>query len=194
MILGVSGSPRPKATEYVLKAALKQLEELGHETKIWTVMGKKINFCIHCDYCMRKEGCVFKDDINMLYLLLEKASAYVFATPVYNGNVSGQLKTVMDRCRALLSKNNKVFRYKPAIAIAIGGDRAGGQEPAMRQISDFFTMNGGVPISGGTFGANLGAAFWSKDSLEGVIEDEEGFRSLSMTVKRLDKYMKEQKL
>jgi hypothetical protein len=55
-------------------------------------------------------------------------------------------------------------------------------------------MNGGVPISGGTFGANLGAAFWSKDSLEGVIEDEEGFRSLSMTVKRLDKYMKEQKL
>jgi len=193
MILGVSGSPRPKATEFVLKAALKQLEELGHETKIWTVMGKKINFCIHCNYCMKKEGCVFKDDMSTLYPLLEKADAYVFATPVYNGNVSGQMKTLMDRCRALLSRNHKVFRYKPSIAIAVGGDRIGGQEPAIQQIASFFIMNGGVPVSGGTFGANLGAAFWSKDTLEGVLEDEEGFRSLSMTIKRLDKYMRERK-
>jgi hypothetical protein len=54
-------------------------------------------------------------------------------------------------------------------------------------------MNGGIPISGGTFGANLGATFWSKDSLEGVKEDTEGIRSLEMTVKKLDKYLKEQK-
>jgi len=191
MILGVSGSPRPKATEYVCKNALAQLEELGYETAYWSVMGKKLNFCTHCDYCRKGEGCVFKDDMNTLYPLLEEASAYVFATPVYNGNVSGQLKTVMDRCRALFSKDNKVFRYKPVIAIAVGGDRVGGQEPAIQQISSFFIMNGGVPVSGGTFGANLGATFWSKDTLEGVMEDEEGFRSLSKTVKRLDKYLKE---
>jgi multimeric flavodoxin WrbA len=129
--------------------------------------------------------------MDTLYSLLEEAEAYVFATPVYNGGVSGQLKAVMDRCRALLSRNNKVFRYKPVISIAVGGDRSGGQEPAIQQMSSFFTMNGGVPISGGTFGANLGATFWSKDTLEGVLEDEEGLRSLVMTVKRLDKYLKE---
>lgn len=193
MILGVSGSPRSQSTEYVCKKALKQLEALGYETRYWSTKGKKINFCTHCDYCKKGEGCVFKDDMNTLYPLLEEASAYVVATPVYNGYVSGQLKTVMDRCRALLSRNHKLFRYKPVIAIAVGGDRSGGQEPAIQQISGFFQMNGGVSISGGTFGANLGATFWSKDSLEGTMEDEEGFKSLDMTIKRLDNYIKEQK-
>lgn len=193
MILGVSGSPRRKSTEHVLKHALSSLEELGYETSYWSVMGKKLNFCTHCDYCRNGEGCVFKDDIVTLYPLLEEADAYVFATPVYNGNVSGQMKTLMDRCRALLSRNHKVFRYKPVIGVAVGGDRVGGQEPALMQISSFFVMNGGVPVSGGVFGANLGAAFWSRDSLEGVMEDAEGFKSLSMSIKRLDKYMREMK-
>ena len=194
MILGVSGSPRHQATEHVCKHALKSLEDIGYKTYFWSVMDRKINFCIHCDFCRKGEGCIYKDDMNDLYSLLEKAVGYVFATPVYNGNVSGQMKTVMDRCRALLSKNHKVFRYKPVIPIAVGGDRAGGQEPALQQISTFFMMNGGVPISGGTFGANLGATFWSKDSLEGVMNDEEGYRSLYMTIKRLDKYIREHNL
>jgi multimeric flavodoxin WrbA len=191
MILGVSGSPRPKSTEYVCKKALEQLEWLGYETVYWSVMGKKLNFCTHCDHCKKGEGCVFNDDMNTLYPLLEEAEAYVFATPVYDGNVSGQLKTVMDRCRALFTRNHKVFRYKPVITIAVGGDRVGGQEPAMQQIASFFVMNGGVPVSGGSFGANLGAAFWSKDTLEGVMEDEEGFRALTRTVRHLDKYLGE---
>jgi multimeric flavodoxin WrbA len=191
MILGVSGSPRRKATEYVCRFSLQALEKLDYETNYWSVRGKKINFCTHCDYCRKGEGCVFKDDMNTLYDLLEEAEAYVIATPVYNGYISGQLKTIMDRCRALLSKNNKVFRYKPVISIAIGGDRSGGQEPAIQQITSFFMMNGGIPVSGGTFGANLGATFWSKDSLEGVKMDSEGFRSLEMTIKRLNKYLKE---
>jgi hypothetical protein len=41
-----------------------------------------------------------------------------------------------------------------------------------------------IPISGGFFGANLGATFWSKDTLDGVKEDAEGFRSLRKTVKK----------
>jgi len=48
----------------------------------------------------------------------------------------------------------------------------------------FYVLNGAVPVSGGFFGANLGAAFWTKDTLEGVKLDEEGFRSLRKTVKR----------
>jgi multimeric flavodoxin WrbA len=70
------------------------------------------------------------------------------------------------------------------MAIAIGGDRVGGQELAIQQIITFFMLNGIIAVSGGAFGANIGASFWSKDSLEGVKEDEEGFRSLRKTVKR----------
>jgi multimeric flavodoxin WrbA len=70
------------------------------------------------------------------------------------------------------------------MGIALGGDRAGGQENALMQILTFYILNGAVPVSGGFFGANLGATFWTKDTLEGVKLDKEGFRSLRKTVKR----------
>ena len=54
-------------------------------------------------------------------------------------------------------------------------------------------MSGAIPVSGGFFGANLGASFWSKDTLDGVKEDEEGFRGLEKTLKRLIKYMEKEK-
>jgi len=193
MILGVSGSPRNQATEYVLRKALDQLELAGYETAFWGVRGKKLGFCTHCDYCLKGEGCAINDDMSELGKLLEQAEAYVFATPVYNGSVSGQLKTVMDRTRALFASNNKWLRYKPGIAIAVGGDRAGGQEHAIQQILNYYTMSGAVPVSGGFFGANLGASFWSKDTLDGVKEDDEGFSALDKTLKRLIKYLEREK-
>lgn len=77
------------------------------------------------------------------------------------------------------------------MAIAVGGDRAGGQELALQQISTYYTINGVLTLSGGFFGANLGASFWSKDTLEGVKGDEEGFRVLRKTVKRFSEYVLE---
>ncbi len=184
MIVGISGSPRKKATEYVLKEALKMLEERGFETKLFTVRGKQISPCRHCDYCLKHKVCAIKDDMHELYTLLENARGMVIATPVYNGGVSAQTKAVMDRCRALVAKDYDFFRGKVGMAIAVGGDRIGGQELAIQQIITFYILNGVIPVSGGSFGANLGATFWSKDTLEGVKEDDEGFRSLRKTVKR----------
>jgi len=42
------------------------------------------------------------------------------------------------------------------MAIAVGGDRIGGQELAIQQIITFYILNGIIPVSGGSFGANLG--------------------------------------
>jgi len=190
MIVGVCGSPRKQATEYVLREALNMLEKLGFDTKFFTVRGKKIGFCRHCDYCLKNKECAVKDDMYELYPLLKDAEGIVIATPVYNGGVSAQTKAVMDRCRALGAADRDFFRYKVGMAIAVGGDRIGGQELAIQQIITFYVLNGVTPVSGGSFGANLGAAFWSKDTLEGVKKDEEGFRSLKKTVKRFARFLK----
>jgi multimeric flavodoxin WrbA len=190
MIVGVCGSPRRQATEYVLKEALGLLGKMSFETEFFTVRGKSIGFCQHCDYCLRNKECKLRDDMYLLYPLFTKCNGIIMATPVYNGGVSAQIKTVMDRCRALVAADNKVFRHKVGMAVAVGGDRAGGQELAIQQITTFFMLNGILPVSGGFFGANLGAAFWSKDSLRGVKEDEEGFRSLRKTVKRFGELVK----
>jgi multimeric flavodoxin WrbA len=190
MILGICGSPRKQATEHVLGEALTILEKMGFETELFTVRGKNIEFCQHCDYCLRNKECKLKDDMYILYPLLRKTEALVIATPVYNGGVSAQTKTVMDRCRALFADNRNVLRYKAGMAIAVGGDRAGGQELAIQQIMTFYVLNGVIPVSGGPFGANLGATFWSKDTLKDVKQDEEGFKTLKKTVKRFSDLVK----
>ena len=190
MIVGICGSPREQATDYVLKEALRMLEQHGFETRFFTVRGKRINFCLHCDYCLEHKECIQKDDMQELYAMLKDADGIVIATPVYNGGVSAQTKAVIDRFRALSAADKNFFKDKIGMGIALGGDRAGGQEAALTQIHTFYILNGMVPVSGGFFGANLGATFWTKDTLDCVKQDEEGFRSLKKTVKRFAEVLK----
>jgi multimeric flavodoxin WrbA len=189
IVVGICGSPRQQATEHVLKDALMLLEGDGFETRFFTVRGKSINLCIHCDYCLEHKECAFKDDMEEVYALLKKANGIIFATPVYNGGVSAQTKAIMDRCRAAVASDRNFFKYKVGMGIALGGDRVGGQEAALQQIHTFYILNGVVPVSGGFFGANLGATFWTKDTVEGAKQDEEGFRSLKKTVKKFAAFL-----
>lgn len=193
LLLGICGSPRKQGTEYAVQYALDYAaEKFGFETEFWTVRNKEIKFCLHCDYCIReKKGCVNKDDMEELYKKFEEAKFLLFGTPVFQGNLSGQLKTVMDRCRALIAKNSNVFKDKIGIALAVGGDRSGGQEIAIRSILDFYQQNHIISVSGGAFGANLGASLWSRDiGKKGIEQDEEGLKTIRKVIKRLVEFKK----
>ena len=188
LLLGICGSPRVGSADFVVRAALERMEEQHQvKTEYFSVAGKTIGFCIHCDHCVRtKKGCAFKDDMTQVYPLMEKADAWIVGTPVYQGNVSAQTKAVLDRCRAITAKNPHVFRNKFGGAIAVGGDRIGGQEPAIQTIIDFYIINEMIPVGGGAFGANLGGTVWSKDRLaEGAKQDSEGLKSIYKMVDRL---------
>lgn len=187
-LLGISGSPRKKATDYVVNEALRYAKEkFGAETEYFSASGKNLKFCIHCDYCVRtKKGCVHKDDIVDLYEKMIWADAWIIGTPVYQGTLSAQTKTILDRCRAVVARDPKVFLNKVGAAVAVGGDRIGGQEPAIQDIHAFYVISEMIPIGGGSFGSNFGGTFWSQDKgAEGVAEDSEGLRSLRRTMKKL---------
>jgi multimeric flavodoxin WrbA len=188
-ILGISGSPRNMATDFLVREALRiAKEKYDAETHYFSAKGKKLEFCIQCDFCIRtKKGCVHQDDISAeLYDKMIWADAWIIGTPVYQGTISAQTKTIMDRCRAVVARDRNVFLNKVGMGIANGGDRIGGQEPSIQTILNFYIINEMIPVGGGSFGANLGAAFWSKDKgAEGVSEDSEGMKGLIKTVKRL---------
>ena len=189
-IFGVSGSPRKGSTDYIVNEALKYLEEkYGTETRYFPARGKHLNFCIHCDYCIReRSGCIHKDDMPEFYDGLEWANGIIIGTPVYQGNLSAQTKTMLDRCRAVVAKDPDILRNKVGAALAVGGDRIGGQEIAIQSIHHFYIISEMIPVGGGSFGANLGGTFWSKDRMaEGAAEDEEGLRSMRKTVNRMVK-------
>ena len=125
-----------------------------------------------------------------MYKKIEDSKFLLFGTPVFQGNLSGQLKTVMDRFRALVAKDPDVFKNKFGMALAVGGDRSGGQEIAIRSILDFYQQNHVISVSGGAFGANLGAALWTKDKgKEGIAEDEEGLRAIRKVIKRMAEFL-----
>lgn len=191
MIVGICGSPRKQATDYVLNEALEMLEEKGFETSFFGVRGKDISPCRHCNYCLKKQECIIKDDMYDVYDLINESEGLVLASPCYNGGMSAQLKSIMDRTRAMGAVNINFLREKVGMAIAVGGDRMGGQELVIQQILTYYILNGAIPISGGAFGANLGATFWSKDSLKGVKEDHEGFRVLKKTVRRFAEFLED---
>ena len=193
LLLGICGSPRKQGTEFAVQYALNYaVKKFGFETDFWTVRNKDINFCIHCDYCIReKKGCVHEDDLQELYPKIETAKFLFFGTPVFQGNLSGQLKTVIDRCRGLVAKNPNVFKGKVGVALAVGGDRSGGQEIAIRSILDFYQQNHIHSVSGGAFGANLGASLWSRDmGKQGIEQDEEGLRTIRKVIKKLSEFKK----
>lgn len=166
------------------------LEEQGFETRFWTVRGKWVDHCAHCDHCLKYTECVVQDDVQELYAWLAEAQGIIFSSPVYNGGVSSQTKAVMDRMRAVVAADKNFFREKVGMGIAVGGDRSGGQELALMQIHAFYIIQGMIPVGGGFFGANLGATFWSRDTVEEVKLDEEGFRSLRKTVKKFGLFLK----
>ena len=189
-IFGVSGSPRKGSTDYIVNEALKYLEEkYDVEIRYFPARGKHLNFCIHCDYCIReRSGCIHKDDMQEFYDGLEWADGIIIGTPVYQGNLSAQTKTMLDRCRAVVAKDPGILRNKVGAALAVGGDRVGGQEIAIQSIHHFYIISEMIPVGGGSFGANLGGTFWSQDRMaEGAAEDEEGLRSMRKTMNRMMK-------
>ena len=187
-VFGICGSPRAGGTDYAVNYALNILKEKGCETRFFTVRGKDIKFCIHCDYCIReKKGCVHKDALTPdFYDGMIWADGIVIGTPSYQGSLSGQTKCLMDRCRAILAMDPKILKGKCGMSLSVGGDRDGGQELAITTINNFYIINEMIPVGGGSFGANLGGTLWSRDKgKEGVAADEEGLRTIRKTVNRL---------
>ena len=57
----------------------------------------KIAPCVGCEYCRSHEGCSQKDDMQPLIEQICQSDVIVIGSPIYFGNLSGQLKTLCDR-------------------------------------------------------------------------------------------------
>lgn len=95
----------------------------------------------------------------------------------------------MDRIRALESIDYNILRGKIGIGITVGGDRIGRQDFAHLKNITYFMIHGIIPVSGGPFGSNLGASFWSKDSLDDIKEDDYGIVSLNRTLHEFENFL-----
>lgn len=188
-VFGICASPRISSTNHVLSEALTKLENHGFETAMFSCNNKDLKPCLHCDYCLENKKCIIQDDMGEVYENLQDSDGIILATPVQSGSISANLSIIMDRTRALEAIDYNLLRGKIGMSIAVGGDRTGGQDFAHLSNITYFMIHGIIPVSGGPFGSNLGASFWSQDSIDEIKKDEYGRESLDRTLREFENFL-----
>ena len=81
----------------------------GHNVTKISLVGKSIQFCKGCLACQKLGRCVIDDDVNAIMAQVLEADVVVWATPIYYYEMSGQMKTLIDRMNALYPKD---YRFR----------------------------------------------------------------------------------
>lgn len=107
-VLGISGSPRRFGnTDSLLNSALKgALSEGAFVEKIF-LNDLVFKPCQACGKCHRTGICgIRRDDMAVIYKMIERADAVIVASPIYFGTVTAQLKAMIDRFHGVwIAKN-----------------------------------------------------------------------------------------
>ncbi len=101
-VLIISSSLRQGSNSEILAREVeKGALNAGHNVEFLCLKDKNIQFCRGCLACQKTQKCVIRDDMNEMIGQVKNADVLVFATPVYYYEMSGQMKTFLDRCNPL---------------------------------------------------------------------------------------------
>lgn len=105
-IMILNGAGKKKGNTSALIDAFRE-GAAGSEITEFYLQTMNIRGCLDCGGCGRKEKgsaepCVQKDDMQQIYAALRDADVIVFASPVYFWDITGTLKTAIDRLYAPL--------------------------------------------------------------------------------------------
>ncbi len=103
-VLVISTSLRHNSNSDLLAQKFAQgAQDAGHQVEIVSLRGKSLAFCTGCMACLKGPRCVIEDDANPIVAQMEAAEVICFATPVYYYEMSGQMKTLLDRANHLFT-------------------------------------------------------------------------------------------
>ena len=119
-ILVLSTSPRIGGnSETLADVFIKGAEEAGHETKKICLYDKKIEFCKGCLGCQTTGKCILRDDAERIIAQMKAMDVLVFATPIYFYEMSGQMKTLLDRTNPLFPAE---YEFRDIYLLATSAD------------------------------------------------------------------------
>ena len=101
-VLILSTSLRPGSNSDALAEAFARgAREAGNTVEVLSLRGKTMGFCRGCLACLEKGRCIQNDDAPAMVEKMGRADVLVFATPIYYYEMSGQMKTLLDRANSL---------------------------------------------------------------------------------------------
>lgn len=119
-VLAVCSSPRKGGNcETLMDAFLNCAREAGHNAEKMCLYDKNIGFCRGCLVCQKTQRCVIHDDADWIARRMKEADVLVFATPIYYYEMSGQMKTMLDRANPLFPSD---YHFRDVYLIATAAE------------------------------------------------------------------------
>ena len=93
--------------------------DAGHQVEEISLKGKELKYCIGCLACQKTQRCVQKDDALWIADKMKDADTLVFSTPIYYYEMSGQMKTLLDRMNPLYSSD---YRFRRVYMLSVAAE------------------------------------------------------------------------
>lgn len=97
----------------------KGAEDAGNEVEIVSLKGKRIGFCTGCFECLKRGHCVIDDDANAITEKILETDVVVWATPIYYYEMSGQMKTMIDRANSLYPRD---YQFRDVYLLTVAAE------------------------------------------------------------------------
>jgi len=146
-VLLISSSPhREQSSTYLLATeVMRGLQEKGVSCEEMHLSDYEVRFCKSCESCHKKMlQCVIDDDVPMILRKMHDADGIVLATPNYINNVTGSLKTLLDRSSHFIHCKRLLGKYVAA-AVTSGS----GHAEMVPEYIGFYGRTCGAQYSGG---------------------------------------------
>lgn len=106
-IIAIMGSPRKNSnTDTLLNEMIKGAIDAGHNVTKYNVSDLKVSACRACGTCMTGQNCVLDDDALKITHKIADAEGLIVSTPIYFGQMTGDLKILIDRLYGITHNPN----------------------------------------------------------------------------------------
>ena len=174
-VLGIYGSPRKGGnSDQLLDKALEGARSIGAE--IATVYARKLKMsgCIECGGCDKTGTCVVKDDMQLVYPLMDEADVIIIASPIFFYGLTSQVKAIIDRSQAMWSKRmleknaeqRKTYDKGKGYLIAVAATKGKNLFDGVQMVAKYFFDALDMSYEGGLFLRGL-------EKRKDVLEDPE---------------------
>ena len=121
-VLFINGSPRPDGNSMDAINLVKEFLKSEYETETINLGRLNIRGCIQCDDCKKNGGnCTQDEDTAYVINKIYESDLIIFAAPVYWWNITGQMKTIIDKFYSKEEEFNHINKKIGYITIGAAG-------------------------------------------------------------------------
>lgn len=146
-VIGIVASPRKDCnTDTLVQAVLDGAKAAGAKTVKYYLNDLKYVGCQACQYCKQTKECKIEDDAKKIIKEITSAQAVVFGSPIYFGQLTGQLVLFQDRMYVLMAPELGKLQWaggtKTLLVVSQGAPVPSMSEPAITQFYSSMTFLG----------------------------------------------------